>query len=274
MKKILFIAIVLVTIIGCNEESPLESESDLFVISAFLFADEPIENIQVTTTLPLESEDTLAPPINNAEVVLIKDGTRYSLVQTVEKPGFYNYPENDLQVLSGDEFRIEVSYNDDLAYGETSVPDKPQNVSISSDFLGIPEITMSDIRDGTINIDDYTLLISWDNNDGTLYYVVVENLEVDPPPIFEDLPSGGRGPKRFISSPAPTSEYKINPLTITYYGNHRAIIYKVNREYADLYESREQDSRNLNEPLTNITNGLGVFSAFASDTVSFNIIQY
>jgi hypothetical protein len=269
MKKLLFIAIVLVTIIGCNEESPLESESDLFVISAFLYADEPIENIQVTTTLPLESEDTLAPPIINAEVVLIKNGTRYSLVQTLEKPGFYNYPENDLQVLSGDEFRIEVSYNDDLAYGETSVPDKPQNVSISSAFLGIPEITIFDVRSGTINIDDYTLLISWDNNDGTLYYVVVENLEMDPAPIFEDLPAGN--PKRFISSPAPTSEYKINLFTVTHFGSHRAIVYKVNQEYADLYESREQDSRNLNEPLTNITNALGVFSAFASDTVYFNI---
>ena len=272
MGKIIFLITVfgLLAIISCDEESPVEVDPNLFVVSAFLYADEPVENIQITSTLPLGSEDTLAPPINNAEVVLIKDGTRYSLVQTLEKPGFYNYPENDLQVLSGDEFRIEVSYNDDFAYGETNVPDKPQNVSLSSDTLEIPEITIFDIRSGTINIDDYTLLISWDNNDGTLYYVVVENLEVDPAPIFEDLPSGS--PKRFVSSPAPTSEYKINPLTVTYYGNHRAIVYKVNQEYSDLYESREQDSRNLNEPLTNITNGLGVFSAFASDTVFFNII--
>jgi hypothetical protein len=271
MKKILFIAIVLVTIIGCNEESPLETESDLFVISAFLYADEQVDNIQITSTLSLGSEDTLAPPINNANVVLIKEEIRYPLEQTMEKPGYYTYLENDLQVLSGDEFRIEVQYNDDLAFGETTVPDKPQNVSISSTFLGIPEITLFDIRSGTINIDDYTLLISWDNDDGALYYVAVDNLDADPQLIFEDLPAGG--PKRFISSPAPTSEYKINLFTITHFGNHRAIVYKVNREYADLYESREQDSRNLNEPLTNITNALGVFSAFASDTVYFNIFH-
>ncbi|MDA3862202.1 MAG: hypothetical protein PF445_13365 [Melioribacteraceae bacterium] len=51
------------------------------------------------------------------------------------------------------------------------------------------------------------------------------------------------------------------------------VLYRVNKEYVDLYESRDQDSRNLNEPLTNIENGLGVFSAFASDSVYFNAVK-
>ena len=42
---------------------------------------------------------------------------------------------------------------------------------------------------------------------------------------------------------------------------------------ADLYESREQDSRDLNEPLTNISNGLGVFSAFNSQTALFEVVE-
>ncbi len=48
-------------------------------------------------------------------------------------------------------------------------------------------------------------------------------------------------------------------------------VYKVNQEYANLYRSREQDSRSLNEPLTNVQNGLGVFSAFASDSVGLYV---
>jgi hypothetical protein len=40
-------------------------------------------------------------------------------------------------------------------------------------------------------------------------------------------------------------------------------VYRVNQEYVDLYENRQQDSRNLTEPLTNIKNGLGIFTAFS-----------
>jgi hypothetical protein len=39
-------------------------------------------------------------------------------------------------------------------------------------------------------------------------------------------------------------------------------VYRINQEYADLYRTRQQDSRDLNEPLSNVVNGLGVFSAF------------
>jgi len=41
-------------------------------------------------------------------------------------------------------------------------------------------------------------------------------------------------------------------------------VYKVNQEYADLFVFGTQDSRNLNEPLTNIKNGLGIFAGFSS----------
>ena len=43
----------------------------------------------------------------------------------------------------------------------------------------------------------------------------------------------------------------------------------MNQEYADLYEGRVQDSRDLNEPPSNILGGLGVFSAFASQEGGF-----
>jgi len=64
-----------------------------------------------------------------------------------------------------------------------------------------------------------------------------------------------------------------NALIMTHLGKHRVKVYRVNQEYADLYQSRNQDSRDLNEPLTNIVNGLGVFSAFNSDSVFFELKQ-
>ncbi len=48
---------------------------------------------------------------------------------------------------------------------------------------------------------------------------------------------------------------------------------RVNEEYAPLYATLQQDSRDLNEPFTNITGGLGVFTAFAADTTSVTVIK-
>ena len=82
------------------------------------------------------------------------------------------------------------------------------------------------------------------------------------------------GQRPFISSPTSNSEYRINFLNMTYYGEHRIRVIRVNQEYADLYTSRLQDSRDLNEPLTNIENGLGVFSAFNSgDYKAFHVVR-
>lgn len=272
MKKMTFITIIisLFFFAGCSEDNPVESSSELYVISAFLYAGEQVDDIQITETLPLGSPDTVAPPITNAQVVLKREGDSFSLIPLNDKPGYYTFQGNDLKIASGEKFRIEVVYNNIFSYGETIVPDKPKNVSIMDSVLEVPELSMYDFRN--LNIEDYSILISWDNPDASLYYVVIENLETDPETILSDLPEGMLR-RQFITSPAKISEYLISLMNLSYLGNHRAIVYKVNQEYADLYESREQDSRNLNEPLSNIYGALGVFSAFASDTVYFDVVR-
>ena len=266
----LSLTIVLMGFIACTEETTLESEYSSIVVSAFLYEGEPVNDVSITSTLPLGSQDTLAPPVSDANVVIIKGEAEFALSPDPERAGFYNYIGDDLIVDSEDVFKIRITYSGEQLSGETIVPLKPENVTISDVVLELPDMNNFDPRTGGFNPDDYQLVVSWDNPDGSLYYVVLDNLEEDPEPVSSSR-FGGKF-SRFISAPAPTSQYVINMSAVTHMGDHMAIVYKVNREYADLYESREQDSRNLNEPLTNIENGLGVFSAFASDTVYFKAI--
>lgn len=268
---ITMILIILISgIMGCTDETVLESEYNSVVVSAFLYAGEPVNDVSITSSLLLGSQDTLAPPISDANVVIIKDGIEYALPADPEREGYYKYIGEDLIVKSEDIFQIKINYSGENISGETVVPMKPENVTISDAVLELPNMVNFDPRTGGFNPEDYQLVVNWDNPDGSLYYVVLDNLEEDPEPVSSSR-FGGKF-RRFISAPAPTSQYVINMSAVTHMGDHMAIVYKVNREYADLYESREQDSRNLNEPLTNIENGLGVFSAFASDTVYFKAI--
>ena len=60
-------------------------------------------------------------------------------------------------------------------------------------------------------------------------------------------------------------------MQIGFYGRHRARVYRVNEEYVDLFKFGEQDPTRLSEPPTNIENGLGIFTAFNSVSLDFQV---
>lgn len=74
----------------------------------------------------------------------------------------------------------------------------------------------------------------------------------------------------------PTRVIQIKSFNFSYHGRYLVKVYRVNQEYRDLYETQEQDSRNLIEPLSNIENGLEIFSTFHSnvDSLFLNVIAY
>ncbi|MGE5498710.1 MAG: DUF4249 family protein, partial [Syntrophothermus sp.] len=218
------------------------------------------------------------PPVSDAQVILYKNGTAYTLSPNPSSPGYYIYNSGDLSIEPGSSFRLEVNYQGNNITASTVVPQKPQNVTISDTTLKLAPLTISGPGMGGFGMDTTSIYVKWDNPDSSLYYVVLENLEASPTAINTNT-GGGKdgGPggfmRRMTFPPSPAKEFVIARRNLTYYGRHKAIVYKVNQEYADLYESRNQDSRNLNEPLTNIKNGLGVFSAFASQVVYFTVVS-
>lgn len=270
ITKYITALLLLIFTIGCEENVSTEINKDIVVVQGFVYANQPITDISLTEVLPLGSEDTLAPPISNAEVFITKGDDKYLLIENSEKKGYYFYPANDLSVNTGDQLSLEVSVNNQTLFAETTVPPKPINIKIDSDTLVIPEIAEGVGMRFLPDLEEYSINLTWDNFDESYYYVVIENIEENPVPI--DL-QFGKFASRFISEPSVSSEYRVSFRTVTHLGKHLMILYRVNQEYVDLYESRDQDSRNLNEPLTNIENGLGVFSAFASDSVYFYVIK-
>lgn len=259
------IATTLMLTTGCSSEMPAAVAEELLMIRAYLFAGESVSDIQVTGTLPLGSEETVLPPINDAEVYLVKNSQRYDLVPSAGDSGYYHYDDDDLTVEAGDIFDIHVIHGSRTAWGTTLVPEAPASISASSDSLYIPESFFP----GS-GIDQSEVTIDWEEVPSALWYVVVENIDVNPEPIERRGFFGGDGPGRFISPPRTMNMYTIRSMLLTHYGTHRVKVYRINQEYADLYSSRQQDTRDLNEPRTNIVNGLGIFSAFSSQEVMFH----
>jgi hypothetical protein len=213
----------------------------------------------------LTSDAATGRPINDAKVSLEKAGKTYLLIASPGDSGYYHYAGNDLSVQTGDRFKISVEHNGQIAEGETVIPSPPRDVVISKNELLI---------DTSSPLDTSAITINWEGED-TFYFVVVENLEASPTPIDQTPSAGGpRGESRSSRSrPTREASYRISRVDLTYYGEHRAKVYKVNQEYADLYAFGQQDSRHLNEPETNIKNGLGVFAGFSSVVVNFRVVK-
>ncbi len=268
MRQLLSLFCLVVLFASCEKS---DDPAKKVVLDGYIYAGEPIDDIRLTKLIPFGGEDSTAEPINDALVFIDWRGTKYPLVPAGGDSGFYKYPGTDLQILEGESYRIEFDYFGRDTYAETSIPPAPRNFSLDSDSIRFEAIEIDlgffVFRD-TLSLDNVN--VRWDNPAQDYFYLTVENIESEKRRISQGGLFGGGGfDFRVFSEPFQTDQYSIGATDVTHYGRHIVKLYRINQEYLDLYETRVQDSRNLQEPLTNVVNGLGVFAGFngQSDTI-------
>ena len=262
------ILVALVTSISCKKEIDDPDLLNKVVLEGYIFANEPVDDIHLTQLLRFGGEDTIPQPINDADVKIIWKAVSYQLKPSGGDSGYYYYPGNDLQILEGESYRIEIDYFNKLTSGETVVPPPPTGVNLSADTT-----EFSKIPPFNIYISDDSLKVSWDNTNAAYYYVVIKNIDPNPVPLYPGFNFGSLISTFLFTRPTQEDNYEILDYYITHFGKHQVRVYRVNQEYVDLFTSLDQDSRTLNEPITNMNNGLGVFAAFNSDTVDFYVVE-
>ena len=273
MRPYLAWALTIVGVLGaqaCTDSDPVGPDGEILVVRAFLFSGEPVADIRITTTVPLVSEDTLGIPVSDATVWLERDDVRFDLIATPGVAGAYHYPGSDLVIGSGEIFELGIFSGSESISATTVVPPPPEGFTVSSDVMDVVDLTAGGFggrRGGGGGLAFGGLIVRWINPERDLFFVVVDNLETDPVQI--PAPEFIGRARRFVSAPTPADSTTVSQLSLTHLGEHRIRLYRVNQEYADLYEGRVQDSRDLNEPPSNIRGGLGVFSAFASSEGTF-----
>lgn len=254
--------------------------SDNYVVEGFIFANEPVNNIKIKRIKPLIPEDTVDRVIDNA-LVILSDGDNAFTLDFNAKTGKYGTQNPGLQIIPGKTYFLEVTVGTRKATSETVIPEKPDGVLLNADTILIPELTLNlGLRDQIIQLfNEARIALQWDNPAEESFYVVIEERvnEVDFDAILPDeVPDDARellNSFRFISEPTQETSFDIIGVALQTYGLHVAKVYKVNKEYEDLFNNLEQDSRDLNEPPSNISGALGIFTAFAADSVFFNIVK-
>jgi len=241
------------------------------VVEAYLYAGQPVDQVKLTRLIPfIEESENDQYFVNDAEVFIHQDGNTYPLVLDAGDSGTYYYPAGDPEIEVGKTFDLSLEYFGKTLQATTTVPEPPSGLKLSEDEVEIePIYEMWDIRDREVP----DIILEWDNPNGESFFVLVENIEDDNDPVDVNGIMEGFMQNRFRMVSAPTSldTHVVRGMQLTEYGTYRILLFRVNQEYVDLYESTEQDSRSLNEPASNIANGLGIFTAFSSDSIFFEV---
>ena len=272
MKKVFLLFICF--LFSCDVEIPIQ---DNFVVEAFLFQGEIVDDIKVKETKLWNSEDSIDTYINNASVKLYGNGNEY-LLDYNSVLDSYILGEK-IEILSGEKYGIEITVKERTATAETIVPSKPLGLKMSESKIVVPPLAISPALPNILAnlFENARTNVMWDNPNDEQHYLTIQYMEEDDDPIFNDKIPGVVGEffSNFSLQSAPTNgkNYNVICMSLKNYGRYKVSLYKINKDYVSLFESEVQDGTELNEPPSNIINAFGIFTAFASDTTSFEIVR-
>jgi len=277
MKKLVILTLAIPVFLSSCFDTELVFEDQFEpVIQAYLFKNQPVEGVRITSMYSFGTDTTIGGQnISDALVILQQGDNTWQLEHNDDDSGSY-FLNEAISMVAGDTFRLAATIGDDVYSAFTVVPDDPPVVTMSTDTIMIDRVVdMMDFRD--MEMPD-PVEFTWDNPDARYFFIRVQNIESyednimpDPP---DDMPFKHDGFNfQMDSRPINDSVYELTPRELTHYGTHQIIIYSVNEEYVALYNTQEQDSHELNEPFTNIEEGLGIFTAFTSDTLYLEVID-
>lgn len=274
MKKTILFSFIGLLFYSCNPVS--EVVNDNYVVEAYIFSKEPVRDVVIKSLIPLSDPEGESEAIATADVILTKEGKSYPLTYNT-RARKYEYLGADLEILPNEIIDLSVDVNGRVSTATTHVPTPPVNIESSKDQMVIPTINSGlDFLNGD-PLADAEIIVTWDNPNDELHYTVIEFrsnlLRPILPPDVQKVVDGILEDFAIITIPSTDTVLTVNGALLPSYGPYMVKIYKVNQEYADLYESEEQDSRDLNEPPSNIINARGIFSAFASDSVAFEVVK-
>lgn len=251
-----------------TEETTNLAAIDKPVVEAYLVPGQKV-NVHLTKQIGFGTSDTAQVPLDGLAVFIADDTKEYAL--NFLSDGNYQ-SGSDLVITEGKTYSLRFNYKDNVVSAETTIPTKPQNFAASASSFTVPTF---DVGSGVRPEFPDPIKLTWTNAAHDYHLVVVQNIEIFPTAISFGFPGGGGSSSTlrpiFRNQPDQGVSYELNLQSFSYYGKHWLILYRINPEYAALYQQSGSSSLNLKNPSTNIKNGLGIFTGIGADTLSLKV---
>ncbi len=257
---------------SCEQENIEQAETKTTVVEGYLYAGQIIDSLKVTQSYSYAQAEDGIIRIDDLNIAIADDDNQFSL--TPIGNGFYQ--NTDFIIETGKNYQLEFERDGKIISAETYIPEK-NTAEITTTEVELAKVEIGVPPSGGFGSTLEPVEISWDNTDGDYYYVVIKNIETDPEYVNENIAqfeaeNGGQSRFVFITEPQVTDFYAINSRRdLTQFGTYQIIVFRVNPEYAALYESSGSSTLSLEQPPTNIVNGLGIFTGVSSDTLYLEV---
>ncbi len=140
---VILLPLLLIVLSSCEDEPPTDYIEQNFV-QAVLLIDEPIQNIAVTKTQPINStfnyEDAL---IRDARVVIKGDGKEFELIIDPEGENGYYAEDQEYLVKPETKYELFITIGDEELYAWTETPGRTAWTTDIEDQLQFPKDTIN-----------------------------------------------------------------------------------------------------------------------------------
>ncbi len=267
MKKqfiIYSIIILSVLLISCDNNDEILYD-DIPVVEAYLYTNQSLDSIKIVKVLPYSDADDTNIIINDLIVYITVNNQSYTYKQSIENPEYYIIDNNQLVIQENTEYSIHFDFDNIEVSSSTIGTVTPENFTISDTAIYIDD----DLFDEENNIE-----FTWNNPDKEYFMLSIQLTDTTNLADRQIFDNAENPPYSILMPPMNSSSIEINGgRMIQYFGNYRAVIFKINDEYIEMYESLNQNSSSLIETPSNIENGKGIFTAMSSDTLYFNVYE-
>jgi len=200
-----------------------------------------------------ENNIALSKPVKNLELYV----NDIKLTETAD--GTYTLDSAGGMLNEGNICNLRFEYNNKTITASTTMPAHPKNLQISNSdiLLGSSGLYWGD------SIPD--VKITWNNTDNAYYQVYIWSLDNSgSAPSF-----GGERFGKMMMQPFQGNTYQLQRRDMMSTGRYVCYLYKVNKDYVELYE--RISSSDLANPVSYITNGLGIFTGMSADTIPYRV---
>lgn len=271
MKKISYLFLVAL-LFSCEEEISVSNlDADTLVVTAYLYANQPIDSIKVTKSFSIVEEPILQ--VVDGLSITINDGSEDIQLESI---GGGYYRNLDHIAKTDRTYKIEFEHDEKIISAETYV--NPEvDIMLSQKTVELERI----FYDGgfpNFSTSNEIVDITWSNLSSDYYFVIVEHIEDNQDyvnEIFKERINVEDIPEQFFrSEPEIIDAYSINSMReLRLYGTYKIIVYRLNAEYAALYETLGSSTLSIQEPPSNINNGLGIFTSVTPHIFFLEVIE-
>lgn len=251
MKYIILLIVLVLAASSCDKEIV----STKIVVQSYLSPNNPVvvKLQQVTTENSIEEI-----PASNADVQIIHNDVSFLLTENAEEPGCYRYIGNELDIVEGDLYQLNVFYKGQHVYAQTRIPLKPQNLQASHFEITSPPT------------DAFSINLSWENTTDCCFISTNCLNGENPEQKITGLINNAYTPY-YLGEPYASESVSISHYVFKYYGMNVIKITSISDEYKKLYDYKETYRNDKVALETNIENGFGIFTGFSSDSVVINV---